>query len=96
MATIRVGRLHGLSHREARQLAERLAIDLERRLGVAWRWDGDVVHFERAGASGLMHVGAAEITVEVRLGLLLNPLRASIEKQIHTELDKLTATGPGA
>ena len=55
-------------------------------------WDGDDVHFERPGVSGSMHVGKSEIRLDVRLGLLLTPLKPAIEKEIHAQLDKIAGT----
>ena len=90
MATISIDKTHRLSHRKAKEIAGRLAKDLEKRFGLAWEWDGDHVHFERPGLSGSMHVGKTRITLDVKLGLLLTALKPAIEKEIHAQLDKLT------
>ena len=90
MATISIDRTHRLSQKNARDMAERLAKDLEKRFDLAWRWEGDDVHFQRPGVSGSMHVGKTKITLDVKLGLLLTPLKPAIEREIHAQLDKLT------
>jgi putative polyhydroxyalkanoate system protein len=90
MPTISIARTHHLSHATAKDVAGRLAKDLEQRFGLACKWDGDDVRFARSGVSGLMHVGTTDITLDIRLGLLLSPLRPAIEKEIHAQLDKLT------
>ena len=92
MAKISIGKRHRLSHRKAKSVAERLANDLEQRFALAWNWDGDDVHFERPGVSGSMHVGKSEIRLDVKLGLLLTPLKPAIEKEIHAQLDKIAGT----
>ena len=92
MPSISIARPHALSHRKARDLAGRLAKDLEKRFNLAWSWDGDDVRFERPGLSGRMHVGKETITLDVRLGLLLAALKPAIEREIHAELDRLTGT----
>ena len=89
MAKISIDRHHHLSHQKAKNAAERLASDLEKRFDLAWNWEGDHVHFERPGLSGSMHVGRSEITLDVKLGLLLTPLKPAIEREIHAQLDKL-------
>ena len=89
MATVRIERSHQLSHDDAKALVERVARDLEKRFDLRWRWDGDDVHFTRPGASGFMHVGAASLVLEVRLGLLLSPLKPAIERQMNANLDAL-------
>ena len=90
MASISVSKRHQLTHKQAKRVAEKLASDLEERFGLAWRWDGDHVRFERPGVNGSMLVGASDIRLDVKLGLLLTPLKSSIEREIHTQLDKLT------
>ena len=90
MATISIDRTHRLSHKNARDIAERLARDLEKRFALAWNWEGDDVHFKRPGVSGNMHVGKTRITLDVTLGLLLTPLKPAIEREIQAQLDKLT------
>src|SRR5579864_6502737 len=90
MATIAIDRTHDLPHDKARNLAERLATDLAQRYGFAWRWDDDDIRFQRPGVSGFLHIGASQIRLDITLGLLLAPFRASIEKQVNAELDRLT------
>ena len=90
MARITIDRSHHLSHAKAKGLAERLAKDLEERFELSWAWEGDEVHFERPGIAGHMHVGRTSIRLDVKLGLLLSPLRPAIEREIHSQLDQLT------
>jgi putative polyhydroxyalkanoate system protein len=90
MATITVSKRHHLSHKKAKAVAERLANDLEKRFNLAWSWEGDHVNFQRPGVSGSMHVGTADIRLDVKLGLLLTPLKPAIEREIHAQLDKLS------
>ena len=89
MATIRIERPHRLSQADAKTLVERVARDLEKRFDLSWRWDGDDVRFTRPGVSGNMHVGATSLVLEVRLGLLLSPLKPAIERQVSAQLDSL-------
>ena len=95
MASISITKRHSLSRRKARDAAERVAQDLEQRFDLAWAWEGDEVVFERAGLSGRMHVGAREIRLDVRLGLLLSALKPAIEREIHAQLDSLTPSREG-
>jgi putative polyhydroxyalkanoate system protein len=92
MPSISIAKPHALSHRKAKDVAERLAKDLQQRFDLAYAWDGDDVNFERSGVSGRMHVGRTTITLDVKLGLLLTPLKPAIEREIHAQLDKLAGT----
>lgn len=91
MARISITHRHQLSHKQAKTVAETLANDLQKRFALAWQWEGDHVRFERPGVSGSMHVGKDAITLEAKLGLLLGALKPAIEREIHAQLDTLTA-----
>ena len=95
MASIWISKRHSLTRRNARDAAERVAQDLEERFDLAWSWEGDEVVFERTGLSGRMHVGAKEIRLDVKLGLLLSALKPAIEREIHVQLESLTVTREG-
>jgi putative polyhydroxyalkanoate system protein len=51
-------------------------------------WHGDELHFSRPGVDGHIAVGADELHVHARLGLLLAPLRNAIEREIETHLER--------
>ena len=89
MPSISISRAHALSHKKARDAAERIARDLKDRFDLAYAWDGDAVKFERPGVSGRMHVGKDRVALDVQLGFLLTPLKPAIEREIHAQLDKL-------
>ena len=91
MAVISIAKKHSLSHRNAKDVAERVAKDLKKRFELDYAWHGDDVDFERPGISGRMHVGKDAISLDVRIGLLLTPLKPAIEREIHATLDKLVA-----
>lgn len=92
MASISITRAHSLPLREAREAAERIARDLDRRFDLAWTWDGDDVVFRRTGLSGRLRVGAQEVRLDVRLGLMLAVLKPALEREIRARLDALTGT----
>jgi putative polyhydroxyalkanoate system protein len=89
MATISIARKHSLSHKKARDVAEKIAKDLHKRFDLAYEWDGEHIDFERPGITGRMHVGRDRIKLDVQLGLLLGMLKPTIEREIDTQLDRL-------
>ncbi len=95
MATIDIKRSHSLPKADARQRAEELAKNLEQKLGIAWRWEGDAVKFEAAsgaakGVKGEVAVSDTEVRVQVDLPFLLRVLKGTIESKIN---EKLAALG---
>jgi putative polyhydroxyalkanoate system protein len=89
MATITIAKKHAHSHRKAKDIAEKVAKELERRFQLRYVWDGDHVDFERPGVSGRMHVAHDAIRLEAHLGFLLTPLKPMLEHAIHKQLDEL-------
>lgn len=89
MAAISISRKHKLSHRKAKDAADRIARDLKKRFELDYAWNGDDVDFERPGVSGRMHVGKDTIALDVNLSFLLTPLKSAIEREIHAALDKI-------
>jgi putative polyhydroxyalkanoate system protein len=81
MSHIDIHAQHTLSHDEAKRAAEQLAGDLAQKFDIDHHWDGDEIHFERAGASGTITVGEREIRITARLGFMLMFLRHRIEEE---------------
>ena len=89
MADIDIRRPHTLDHEQARDLANRVAGELGGSLGLSHDWRGDQLHFDGMGVKGHIDVQDSEVHVRVRLGLLTSPLKGSIERGIHEQLDRL-------
>jgi len=91
MASISITRKHSLTHKKARDAAEKIAKDLKKRFDLDYEWHGEHIDFERPGVSGRMHVGKDKIKIDVQLGLLLGMLKPTIEREIGVQMDKLLA-----
>jgi len=94
MATIEMRRSHALPREEARKRAEELARSLEEKLGIEWRWSGDLLSFEvprgpAKGTKGVVRVGEAEVSVEIDLPFLLRMLKGKVESKVREKLDRL-------
>ena len=96
MASIAIARKHQLTHKKAKEVAEKIAQDLNDRFDLAYAWQGDHIAFERPGVHGTMHVAHDTIELNAALGFLLTPLKPAIEREIHAQLDKLLAARPSA
>ncbi|MGD8310843.1 MAG: polyhydroxyalkanoic acid system family protein, partial [Chromatiales bacterium] len=80
MAKIRLSRKHGLGYEGARAMADRLARDLEEQLKGRFHWEESRLVFSRKGAEGWLDVGDDRIDIEIRLGLMLTPMKPAIER----------------
>ncbi len=92
MALIKLKRKHALGAQKARSTVDALAKKLENQLDANCHWEGSTLQFSRSGASGHIDVSDDEVDIEIKLGMLLSPLKGKIEKTIEEEIDQhLTA-----
>jgi putative polyhydroxyalkanoate system protein len=75
-------------------VADTVAAQLERDYGIEANWQGDTLHFERAGVSGTLQMAATELMLEVRLGFLLMAFRDDIAAAIERNLDQHLGKAP--
>jgi len=88
MARIAIEKEHHLSHKKAKEAAEKVAVDLKRRFELDYRWNGDAIEFERPGLEGTLLVGKDDVRLDCELGFMLSLLRPTIETAVHKEFDK--------
>ncbi len=96
MSEINYVRPHALSVAQAKKVAQKTADDLAAEYNLASEWEGDTLHFRRAGVDGHMKVTAAEIRLHVQLGFLLRPFKSKFEQHIERHLDELLAAARAA
>ena len=70
---------------------ESVADSLKTKLEAECTWQGDTMNFKRSGATGSVDVGDDFLEFNIQLSMLLSPLKSTIEKVIHEELDKSLA-----
>lgn len=87
MSHIVIHRDHALSHEQARQAAETLAVQLATRYEISYHWQDNTLCFERSGVSGCIELEPGVVRVNVRLGFLLIPIKPTLEQEIHRRLD---------
>lgn len=88
MTTIHITRSHQLDQDTVRNKVQELADLLGDKLSADYKWQEDRLVFNRSGASGFVRLGNHELEVEVKLGMLLRPLKGTIEKSITDYLDQ--------
>jgi putative polyhydroxyalkanoate system protein len=88
MAVISIAKKHELPHKKARQAAEKVAKDLNKRFDLEYAWNGDDIEFHRPGLSGKLKVGKRDVRLDCELGFILSLLKPSIEAEVHQQFDK--------
>ncbi|MGA9333415.1 MAG: polyhydroxyalkanoic acid system family protein [Rudaea sp.] len=88
MASIDICRKHGCSMAKAKAAVDKTAHSISQRFGIESHWDGNVLHFERSGVNGQIHVSRDQVRVLAELGFLLGTMKPMIEKEICEQLDK--------
>ena len=88
MATIRIKRDHQLDHATVKQQVQELADKLSEELSVDYSWEKDRLVFKRSGANGFINIGKNDVEVEIKLNLLLSPMKGTIEKTVTSYLDE--------
>ena len=88
MATIRVKREHHMDHDAVRNEVQNLAEKLSKELSAKYNWEGDRLVFKRSGASGHIDISEGEVDIEIKLNMVLTPLKGTIEKTVTSYLDE--------
>jgi len=88
MSLIAIEKGHHLSHKKAKEAAEKVAEDLHARFDLEYRWKGDAIEFRRPGLTGALHVGKGDVRLKCELGFMLSLLKPSIETEVHKQFDK--------
>ncbi len=86
MAEIQIVQEHNLSPEQARAAAQQVADKVAAEYGMAWRWEGDVLRFERSGVEGALTLGDQRAALQIRLGLLMSAFRPAIEAKVADKM----------
>ena len=86
MSKIHIKKKHNLPRDEARARVEEIARDLKKKLDADYSWKGDSLQFHRTGASGSIDVGDGFIDLNIKLGMLLSPMKGKIEQSIKDQI----------
>jgi len=95
MARIAIEKGHHLSHKKAKEAAEKVAVDLKKRFELDYRWKGDAIEFERTGLAGTLRVGKDDVRLDAELGFMLSLIQPALESAVHKEFDKYFGKAKG-
>ena len=88
MATIHISKQHNLDNETVRKEVQNLAEKLSEELSANYDWEGDRLVFKRSGANGHIDIGEGEIDIEIKLSMMLTPLKGTIEKTVNNYLEE--------
>ncbi len=88
MANIQIRRTHSLDNTQIHDKVNQLAERLQEEYAVESLWEGERLIFRRTGASGYLQLHDGEIELQIKLNLLLSPLKGHIEQTVQDYLDE--------
>lgn len=90
MSDISITRPHRMNPDELHTLAEQLAAKLQARHGGDYSWDNDhsVCYRHGKNAEARVEFDAAELRIDIKLGMLLRLMKPMIEDEINRYLDE--------
>jgi putative polyhydroxyalkanoate system protein len=91
MADISIVQQHTLSPERARAAAQQVAEKISAEYGLACKWDGDVLRFERSGVEGALTLGEQSAAMRIRLGFFMGAFATAIEAKVAEKMRKVFA-----
>jgi len=89
MNKIHIKRQHNLGRDQIRDRVDEIANTLKKELQAECAWKSDSLCFERPGASGSIDVSKDHVELNMKLGVLLTPMKGIIEKAIQKRIDEV-------
>jgi putative polyhydroxyalkanoate system protein len=86
LADIDIRQKHALRPEEARALAENVAAKVNKSFPIEYHWEGESLYFTRRGISGRIDLKESEVRIQVKLGLLLRPMKQRVANEIREYL----------
>jgi putative polyhydroxyalkanoate system protein len=91
MADIQIVQEHNLSPERARAAAQQVADKVAAEFGMACRWDGDVLRFERSGVEGALTLQEQRAALRIKLGFLMSAFGPAIEAKVADKMRRVFA-----
>ncbi len=88
MSNIHIKHPYNMMRDDARKRVEEIAENLKKEYKMNYGWEGHKLNFRRSGASGFLELGDGMIELNIKLGMLLAPVKGKIEASIRKNLVK--------
>ncbi len=92
MSLISIRRSHNLTHKQAVEVANRVAEELANEYGIETSWSGKSIHVSGTGLSGALKLAPKQFELDIKLGFMLSMFHDKIAAGIEAEFDKLLRT----
>ena len=89
MADISIKRAHHGTLADARKMADKVAVKLEKDYQLKSSWAGDVMNFTRSGVNGTLAISAKDLKIDIKLGFLAGAFKSTIADAVEKNLDAL-------
>jgi putative polyhydroxyalkanoate system protein len=89
MADISIVHEHSLNPDMARAAAQKVADKVAAEYGMACRWEGEVLRFERSGVQGSLTLEARQAALRIELGFLMSAFAATIEAKVAESMRRV-------
>jgi putative polyhydroxyalkanoate system protein len=89
VADISIKRAHHGTLADARKMADKVAVKLEKDYQLKSTWAGDVMNFARSGVNGTLVITTKELHIDIKLGFLAGAFKSTIADAVEKNLDSL-------
>lgn len=89
MAELNIVQDHHLSHKKAREAAQKVAQQMAEEFDIDCEWEGDVLHFERSGVAGSLTLHKHQAQMRIKLGFLFSAFSSKIESKVAENMAKV-------
>ena len=91
MTAISIVQEHALTPDHARAAAQQVADKIAGEYGLACRWDGDVLRFERSGVQGALTLDERQARLSIQLGFPMSAFAGAIQAKVAEKMRKVFA-----
>lgn len=89
MTAISIVQPHALTPDHAKTAAQKVADRLAGEYGLACRWDGDVLRFERSGVTGALTLQPQQAHMSIKLGFPMSAFAGAIQAKVAENMKKV-------
>jgi putative polyhydroxyalkanoate system protein len=89
MADISIVQAHGLTQEKAREAAQQVADKIAVEYGLACKWEGDVLRFERSGVTGALTLYGQQAEMVINLGFLMGAFAPAIRAKVADKMQRV-------